>query len=581
MNSHLGRLTVAVVLGCSPFPLAGQSAAAGSSAVVVVEKDSSGPWWVATWRLDTPARELRFEGPAAGFRPRTFEVLTPGYRLLRDGEVDVLRTEGQPAREVRLRFPEFDRQLSREYEFFRRFSDGGVAIFTGHLVARPLLGDVAGAYIRDFRFVPPEGSAIVVDGQHREGPVEWSDASGRGTYVYIGAGVPLASQHLISIVDPGLPDWIEQRTRDVLPRLFEYYSQKLDAEPAARPVVLFDYQAGAATGYGGGTLPGLIQLSAEGTSWESESRSAMLQLLHLLAHEAAHVWNGEIVRYPGIEDAWMHEGSADALAERALLALGVAEEDDFLEYQTEALNDCRAGLLATPLRPSAQRGKPRLAYTCGNMIALLTEAVLFSENRDLFDFWSALIAHAGSTDGLYEADDYRAIWRMLGATDQHWAAVDEFLSGTMNPERLAAALVAAGVEVEEAEPPADYGQSRATDALAHLMSADCGGRVGFRRSTNGFVLDRDISCGALEPGSQIVAIGGQSLLSAGHLAYDHVQQACATASPAIITFVGKADQPVPDISLSCPEGLPARPAYLRIKSRPLRQATDISPTLRR
>lgn len=537
--------------------------------LIRVERDTASPGWLATWQLESPARELRFERPANGFRASAFEIITPGYRVTRDGDMEVMRTDGEPQREIRVRFPEFDRQLVREYEFFRRFSDGGVAIYTGHLVARPVGDGGERPFLRHFRFVPPPGAAVVLGGRRHEGAVEWSDGSGRGTYVYIGSAVPISSDDVIAIVDPGLPAWLESLTSDALPRLFALYRDRLHAEPDARPMVLFDYKEGDATGYsnGGGTLPGQIQLGVEGRAWSTESRPAMLQLVHFLAHEAAHVWNGEIAHYPGSEDAWMHEGSADALAERALLELGILDRTGVMDLQTAALNDCRAGLLATSLRTSTQQGRPRMAYTCGNMIALLTEAALLPRGADLFDFWAALIARAEAKGGLYDARDYVGVWRTLGATDVEVEVLEAFLDGSMDPDRLAQSLRAGGVDVDPAEPPASYGQALARDALARLMAADCGGRVGFRSSSEGFLLDDGLDCGTFAPGAIVLAIGGHNLLEAGHLAYDHARDACSEDRPARIGLVHD-DGNDRDVEVACEEELPARASYVRVTTWP-------------
>lgn len=525
--------------------------------------------WAATWHLAAPARELRFERPAGAFRARVFEIVTPGYRLERDGDVEVLRAAGEPARVVRVRFPVFDEELTREYEFFRRFSDGSVALYTGHLLASPA-GDPPetacdDCLVRRFELVPPPGTSVVVGGRRSARRLSWTDESGRGTYAYFGAIRPVASDDVISVIDPGLPGWLEARTREAIPRLFALYRDRLSAPPPTRPVVLFDYKAGEGDGYssGGGTLPGLIQLGVEGRAWERESASALDQLLHFLGHESAHVWNGEIAHYDGTADAWMHEGSADAFAQRALRRLDVIGEARFLEYQTEALNDCRRGLAVTALRESAARGEPRLAYTCGNVIALLTERSLQAQGADLFDFWRLLIARARRQGGAYTADDYEAVWRSMGARDADLAQLGAFLAGRMDAEALVAALRSGGVRVEEAQPPQAYSLSLARDTFVRLMAADCKGRVGFRLSNAGLLLDRDVKCGVLPGGATVVAIERFDVRRDGHRAYDAVRERCERKEPVTVTL-GDAGTAAREVTVACGEPLPARPAYVAI-----------------
>ena len=559
-----------IVVGCGPRYVsdASLSPPAPPGPMVTVEKNADGRW-SATWRLAEPTRVLRFERPGS-FRSRIFEVVTPGFQMERDGEVELLRTHGAPASIITVRFPEYDRQLTREYEFFRRFSDGSAAIYTGHLVARPQTPATPPqcdtCYIRQFEFIPPPAAAVIVDGRRVPGPAPWTDATGRDTYVYMGAIVPAATDDVISVIDPGLPAWLGARTRDALPRLFALYRNRLDAGLPTRPIVLFDYTPGTSAGYssGGGTLPGLIQLSVEGRAWEKESYEAMRQLLHFLAHESAHLWNGEIAHYPGTEDAWMHEGSADALAERALVELGVIGEPHFLDYQTRALNDCRRGLTATPLRASVRRGQPGLAYACGNMIALLTERSL-DDRRDLFAFWRRLISRARGNGGRYEAADYTAVWREMASNQADVAVLDRFLDGSMDPAGVADALGARGITLAEAEPPQSYGQSLARDVFARLMSADCKGRVGFRMASNGFLVDDNVACGAIASGAVVVSIEGRNVVWEGHRAYDAASTRCASKSQVALTLSTGDDQPQ-EVHVACSEPLPARPPYLAIKS---------------
>ena len=535
---------------------------------VTIEKEADG-WWTATWQLAQPARELRFERPGA-FRSRVFEAVTPGFRMEREGEIERLRTSGQPASTIRVRFPEYSQPLTREYEFFRRFTDGSVAIYTGHLVARPQTPatppDCERCYIRRFEFVPPASAAVVVGGRRLRGRTVWVDPGRRDTYVYVGSIDPVSTRSVISVIDPGLPPWLSARTRDALPRLFALYRERLHAALPARPVVLFDYTAGTSIGYtsGGGTLPGLIQLGVEGRAWERESDEALRQLLHFVAHESAHLWNGEIAHYSGTEDAWMHEGSADALAERALVALRVIDQPRFLTYQTTALNDCRRGLTRTPLRVSTRRGQPGLAYTCGNMIALLTEASVRARGTDLFTFWRRLIARAREQNGSYDADDYEAVWRELGAGDADVAVLRRFLDGTMDPAGLAEALAVRGITVAEEEPPQSYGQSLGRDAFARVMSADCNGRVSFRIAAEGFLVDKDVACGAIAPGTVAGLVAGLDPLRNGHRAYDAVRERCGSGAP--IEVILRSDGGTREVRVTCTDPLPPRPAYLAIKS---------------
>src|SRR5690348_9081805 len=95
--------------------------------------------WRATYALTQPVTSLRFERPAGFFRERVWTVVTPGYRLNRQGEWQTLALDPNATaqKEIVFEFPEFTDPLPKEYELFQAFTDGGLAIYTGHFNAVP------------------------------------------------------------------------------------------------------------------------------------------------------------------------------------------------------------------------------------------------------------------------------------------------------------------------------------------------------------------------------------------------------------------------------------------------------------
>lgn len=521
---------------------------------VTLEPD--GEAWRATWHLPAPARELRFDRETP-FRASLFDVVTPGYAIVRDGDAEVLRTDGPPSAVITVRFPEHTGHLPKDYEFFQKFSDGSVAVYTGHLLAH-----ANGALIRTFRLVSPDGVPIVVGGKRSTSPVTWADDAGQGTYAYFGSIEPVVSEHTIAIVDPALPDWLESTTREALPRLFAVYAERLGAELPERPTVLFNSIRSNQSGYSssGGTLPGVIQLAIEGTGWETESAEGRLQILHFLAHEAAHLWNGQIAHYPETEHSWMHEGSADGLAQRALLEMGLIDAQRFLDYQTEALNQCRRGLGVHPLRTAGARQSFELYYTCGNALATLTEA---SSRGDLFAFWRLLIARAVASGGHYDLDDYVAAWRESGASADDVTTLRALVESASSAAAIADALAARGVGMAPAAtPPQPYGQSLARAALFHLLGEQCQGSYGFNTSARGLALQAALQCETFKGGVIVTAIGGHSVLREGHRAWDHLHDRCGSAEPVLVRAGDR------DVEVKCSRRVAPRPEYVRVTTHP-------------
>lgn len=506
---------------------------------IIVAPDAQAGYWRATYELTELASELRFE--RTPFRTGVFEVLTDGFALTREGDTDVLRTSGAAARRIVVRFPEYTRELEKEYDLFQKFTDGSVAIYTGLLAAR---AGTSGEPIRRFRFEPPAGQHVVAGGAVVNGPAEWVDREGEGAYIYIGSIVPVETRELVSIIDPGLPPWLWEESRKALPRLFDFYATRFGVSPAERPLVLFNSVDRGAAGYsyGGGALPGQIQLTVDGAAWKERSDDALVPLLHFLAHESAHHWNGRIIHYDGEADAWMHEGSADALAERALRELGYLDRAAYTNAQTEALNECRRGLGTFPLRDAAKRNAFQLYYTCGNSLALFTERAIAS--HDLFAFWKSMIERArASGKASFDTSDYYAAMSAAGASANDVAALQHFTADGATAGALADLLRAKGVTLTETKPSIAWGRSIARDAMLHLLTEHCKGPYGFMMADRGFALTKTNSCGPVPAGVTVTAIGNHDVLADGAATWNELHERCGSDAPVRLAVDGVA-QPV-------------------------------------
>src|ERR1019366_1336097 len=118
----------------------------------------------------------------------------------------------------------------------------------------------------------------------------------------------------------------------------------------------------------------------------------------LVAHEAAHFWNAE--QYPHAGDAaaaWLHEGTADAMALRALHALGALDDAAYRDRLSLAASQCALWLTTGDGLDAAVRpGHARAFYECGSTFDLVAEAACTRKDpeADLFRFWRAVFAEA-------------------------------------------------------------------------------------------------------------------------------------------------------------------------------------------
>ncbi|MCA1799496.1 MAG: hypothetical protein LC632_08580 [Xanthomonadaceae bacterium] len=384
--------------------------------------------WHATWRFQEPVSGMRFARPARYFREDAWRVLTPGYALARDGDSQVvLGGDAAPVAEIQVEFPVDTRKFPREYEFFHRFSDGSVALYTGMLHAETLDGRVV-------------ATTVTVDPGPARALVTTDTEGADGTYAYVGNIPPLHAAHMRAVVDPGLPPWLayelEQRTETFFALLAERTGHQLER----KPLVLFNFVPGERDGYAyrGGALQGLIHLSAVGDGWHDADPNAVRAMLRFIAHEAAHMWNADLVKYRSGSPPWLHEGGADALSERILVAAGIAGPAALAAFDAEALDECTR----QPELALSEARSDRAPYACGSLVASWSEQLLQAADPtlDLFDFTGRLIARARAGDGRYGEDDWFAVLKAMGAEA---AAVDALQAFVRAPQAAPAWRAAA------------------------------------------------------------------------------------------------------------------------------------------
>lgn len=547
----------AVLLVLLAFPLAAGRARRTGEAGIVLEQVPSGRWR-ATYRLAEPARSLRFSRAAAFHRERVWSVVTPGYEWSRsDGAQELqLKPGATPATTITFEFPEFTDNLPKEYEFFQPFTDGSRAIYTGHLNATP-----AGApEMRTVTIIPPAGDAVIVRGHVTTGVTTFTDSVGDGTYAYIGSAKPIETPSLVAIVDPGMPDWLKTQFDLKLPRLFAAYTELFGTPLPWKPVVLYSFHDTASSGYssGGGTLTGLISMTLTGTAWRQESGDAAAQALHLLAHEAAHLWNGQLATSQGDSAAWMHEGSADALANDMLLRFGVIDVTRHRANAEMALNQCASALTEGSIHSAARRGAFSTFYDCGFVMALWSGGAVDKARTaaGLDRFWHDLMAAAVADGRRYDEARYFTVLQASGVPASVTRRMRAFLADTTIAPAVDG-LRDAGIAVTRGvvPPPQRLQQQYARAALIHLMASACK-RVdlswGIPARTGAVE-----GCVPFATPLQVFAVQGYRLRDQGAQLHDAVRQRCAASASVTL----QAEDGTIVATVPCSRPLAARPPW--------------------
>lgn len=336
------------------------------------------------------------------WRPRQWRVLTPGVRLARAGHYDALVSEtgGPVPRVVDIEIRPKAVDLEAEYRTLV-FSNGAVALPTRQMSLFPV------ADIEDVKDIPSDLNNFDLDVAPTQ--VTWRDTAGpvlfsgerrpelrtqfERSYVLLGDSDVTHSEALTTVIDPMLPRWMSDTLSEAAPSVGRWYRERLGPASAGaeKPVLMASWSGPSErmSSMSGSVLPGLIVMSFEGRGIVEPDDEIRERALWFVAHEAAHFWLGQTVRYEYARDSWITEGGADLMAVRALQARNPSY-DAKAELQNE-IDDC-VKYAGQPIATAGERGEHRAYYACGAVFAMSAEAAQRRKTGgDFLDFIGPLI----------------------------------------------------------------------------------------------------------------------------------------------------------------------------------------------
>jgi hypothetical protein len=379
------------------------------------------------------------------WRPGSWTVLTPGVRIERRGRHDVMfATRGTVPRTVRVRFTPVSSDLIAEYDPALIFSDGSVALWSGHFHLVPVGSaaeidswpvDLSG---RTFR-----GSGSQVTFRDRHGQVlhvgqrfDSATLVGGELYVLFGPLQATTSEGIATIIDPALPAWLKRELTASTPAIVRRLTDMLGPHGGLPPTLLVSWRGPTPnlSSMGGSTLPGQIGMTFEGIGVVTENERTRYGARWFIAHEAAHFWLGNAVAYQNQGESWIMEGGADMLAVRAIAAMDPAYDPKPALQQ--AVNQC-AGFAARPIATAGERGDNQAFYACGAVFALIAEAV----SHQSYGAFVRPLIDANRADGILTADEWLAALARAGADPSVIGGIRALLSnGASDPKAALASL---------------------------------------------------------------------------------------------------------------------------------------------
>jgi hypothetical protein len=374
---------------------------------VLVERN--GDSWSARYRFAREApgwafiRSALIYGQGQAWRPLSWVIATPGLRWeRRDGRDVIVAERGNVPREVRIDFRPAPLTLQADYSPALVFTGGTVALFTDHFLAVPIdqAEEAAEAPVQ-LNFRDRRGQLL-----HRGVRYDSARFDGEAqTYILFGPAEPLSTEHLTAIVDSALPGWFRDELLTFLPRVLALYGDALgDPALADKPMVMMSWGGAATSGYSqhGSVLPGLIVMQLQGSGMLNPDPGILDSVRWFIAHESAHFWLGQRVRYESARESWMTEGGADLLAVRAVAASDPAY-DPLPQLQRE-VDDCARLSAGRGVAGASERGEHRAYYACGAVFGLVAEAA----SRQPFSAFVRALIDSNRADGVLTRDEWLA-----------------------------------------------------------------------------------------------------------------------------------------------------------------------------
>jgi hypothetical protein len=327
---------LALLLPCvAPLAQATAQAQASPLALSVDVTQVGKDRWRVDYRFARAVTAIEFD-PVGDYRRQAWTLRTPGLRLTAGPQSDRIGAGGRRFAKASVDITTFDGLAPKSYAPFNRFSDGGNAIFLGHLQGKAYRGKRAYPMAAAFHLHALPGETALAP------PRQLTPDAQRG-YAYFGNAQPLRSGPSQFLIDPATPAWMREVVREVGGKVSAYYEQAYRRALKDGVAVMLSVSGAQEKGLAmkGGAVMGQLSYRFDGQAGLADHPRYREVLARLVAHEIAHLWQLNVARGGvGDNDPWIHEGGAEAMAIDALLHTGLWSEESAAAYRAAQAASC-------------------------------------------------------------------------------------------------------------------------------------------------------------------------------------------------------------------------------------------------
>ncbi|RNF83207.1 hypothetical protein [Montanilutibacter psychrotolerans] len=291
--------------------------------------------WRADYVFAEPITAVELGAQVGPYRKQAWRPLTPGVELVADDGSEAMRS-ASPLTELSVEISAYDDFDEGQYAPIDRFSDGGWDFYLGFL---------HGALTQDDRQRSMD-VALHLQGLPGETVIAPAKPGTELTgYAYFGPQKPVRMGNVNVIIDPKAPAWLREVIDDTTTKVSQYYEQAFQRDLIDTPlisvaVVGFDGAPGTFN-VKGGVAGGGITYRLQGAGLVDDHPKKRAYMARLVAHEMAHLWQVNLMRGGiGGDDAWVHEGGAEAIMLEAMRATGIFTAEASDQYAQELLKEC-------------------------------------------------------------------------------------------------------------------------------------------------------------------------------------------------------------------------------------------------
>lgn len=341
--------------------------------------------WLARTCLDRPVEAIRFERPFPGLRENSWQAPENFVLAFGDGAAELRREDGTPFECAAVNLETYTELPEKDYFAFSVFSDGGVTVYTGHLMGPVLIDGEWHETELAARYVGREGESVIV--REPERLVH--------QFVYFGRQAPLRTEDIVAVIDPAMPRTARRAILETVPVVNRLLEETFAFKPREPYMIFMAADLDAFDGFSvkGGTQPYQIRFTLRGRGVVPMMEKEPAHFPKSTAHEVLHLWqNDHWFGRLGNDQPWVHEGGADALAFEIMRIAGVYDEAAYRQAWEAVEMDCIDALRETSVRDAAKAGRFDVVYSCGALVNRLAGEAIEKANpgEGVVKLWQTL-----------------------------------------------------------------------------------------------------------------------------------------------------------------------------------------------